>query len=140
MDHQSEFSLLRCRAGISVDDFVGLSGFARRTIYRWESGEKEPRKAAVQLLTTLIDRRVTTPENNEKSFRFIDLFAGIGGLRRPFDRHGECVFTSEWDKYSQRTYLANFDCQHELAGDITKIPVEQIPRHDLLLAGFPCQP
>lgn len=140
MDQQSEFSLLRCRAGISVDDFVTLSGFSRRTIYRWESGEGEPRRAAMQLLSTLLERRVVQPENDAKSFRFIDLFAGIGGLRRAFEKHGECVFTSEWDKYSQRTYLANFDCKHELAGDITKIPIEQIPRHDLLLAGFPCQP
>lgn len=137
---QSEFSLLRCRAGISVDDFVTLSGFSRRTIYRWESGDGEPRKAAMQLLWTLLNRRPAPAQNGEKSFRFIDLFAGIGGLRRGFDKHGECVFTSEWDKYSQRTYLANFDCKHELAGDITKIPVEQIPAHDLLLAGFPCQP
>jgi DNA (cytosine-5)-methyltransferase 1 len=50
------------------------------------------------------------------------------------------VFTSEWDKYSQQTYLANFACEHEVVGDITKVPVEDIPAHDLLLAGFPCQP
>lgn len=72
-------------------------------------------------------------------FRFIDLFAGIGGLRIPFDElGGECVFTSEWDKYSQQTYLANFGELPE--GDITKIAVDTIPSHDLLLAGFPCQP
>ncbi|MCE3519502.1 DNA (cytosine-5-)-methyltransferase, partial [Escherichia coli] len=61
-------------------------------------------------------------------------------LRRGFDEWGECVFTSEWDRYSQKTYLANYDCEHEVAGDITKVPVESIPAHDLLLAGFPCQP
>ena len=72
-------------------------------------------------------------------FRFIDLFAGIGGIRLPFQElGGKCVFTSEWDKFSSQTYKANFK---EIPwGDITKIPAEDIPAHDLLLAGFPCQP
>jgi len=75
-------------------------------------------------------------------FRFIDLFAGIGGLRMGFEAHGgECVFTSEWDKYAQKTYLANFpDAVEHLAGDITAIDADDIPDHDVLLAGFPCQP
>ena len=70
--------------------------------------------------------------------KFIDLFAGIGGIRIPFDELGyKCVFSSEWDKAACRTYEANFgECP---AGDITKIPAEEIPKHDLLLAGFPCQ-
>ncbi|MEO7617489.1 MAG: DNA cytosine methyltransferase, partial [Candidatus Saccharibacteria bacterium] len=73
------------------------------------------------------------------SFTFIDLFAGIGGIRIPFDEiGGKCVFTSEWDKFAQITYEANFgDKPH---GDITKIDPEEIPPFDLLLAGFPCQP
>ncbi len=72
-------------------------------------------------------------------FKFIDLFAGIGGVRLPFQElGGRCVFTSEWDKFSCQTYKANF---REMPwGDITKIPAEDIPAHDLLLAGFPCQP
>lgn len=75
-------------------------------------------------------------------FTFIDLFAGIGGLRRGFEAiGGKCVFTSEWDKYSQKTYRANFpDDDHEINGDITKVAVTDIPAHDVLLAGFPCQP
>ena len=74
-------------------------------------------------------------------FTFIDLFAGIGGMRLPFARlGGECVFTSEWDKYSVRTYVANFGDDHEVAGDITAIDEKDIPAHDVLLAGFPCQP
>jgi DNA (cytosine-5)-methyltransferase 1 len=72
-------------------------------------------------------------------FRFIDLFAGIGGIRIPFDElGGRCVFTSEWDKFSCQTYKANF--KEMPWGDITQIPAEDIPAHDLLLAGFPCQP
>lgn len=78
----------------------------------------------------------------EAEFTFIDLFAGIGGLRRGFESiGGRCVFTSEWDKYSQKTYAANFpDDDHEINGDITKVNVADIPAHDVLLAGFPCQP
>lgn len=80
------------------------------------------------------------PVLNEK-FRFIDLFAGIGGLRRGFESiGGKCVYTSEWNEYSKQTYLANFVCDHEIDGDITKVPVENIPFHDVLVAGFPCQP
>lgn len=75
------------------------------------------------------------------AFTFIDLFAGIGGMRLPFERlGGECVFTSEWDKYSVRTYVANFGHDHEVAGDITAIDEKDIPAHTVLLAGFPCQP
>ena len=71
--------------------------------------------------------------------KFIDLFAGIGGMRLAFERAGhECVFSSEWDAFSQKTYEANFgEIPH---GDITKIPESDIPTFDILLAGFPCQP
>ncbi|MBU0660931.1 DNA cytosine methyltransferase [Patescibacteria group bacterium] len=71
--------------------------------------------------------------------KFIDLFAGIGGIRIPFDEIGyNCVFTSEWDKFSQQTYKDNFgECPD---GDITKIKVADIPKHNIILAGFPCQP
>ncbi|KHL24799.1 cytosine methyltransferase [Croceibacterium mercuriale] len=135
----SEFSRLRTSAGISVDAFAATSGFSRRTVYRWESGDVPPRGAAVKLLDSMIrESRAAKPQG--KAFRFIDLFAGIGGLRRGFDEWGECVFTSEWDRHSQKTYLANYDWQHEVTGDITEVPVESIPEHDLLLAGFPCQP
>ena len=74
-------------------------------------------------------------------FRFIDLFAGIGGLRIGFESiGGTCVFTSEWNRFSQETYSKNFDEEHPIEGDITKINETNIPAHDVLLAGFPCQP
>ncbi len=77
-------------------------------------------------------------QNNIK-FKFIDLFAGIGGIRKPFDKlGGKCVFSSEYDKYCQITYQFNFG--EFPAGDITKIDEKDIPDHDILLAGFPCQP
>lgn len=70
---------------------------------------------------------------------FADLFAGIGGIRLAFERAGgRCVFTSEWDRHSARTYLENFG--DEPQGDIAAIPAEEVPDHDILLAGFPCQP
>lgn len=77
------------------------------------------------------------------SFRFIDLFAGIGGLRIGFEGiGGTCVFTSEWDTYAQRTYAANFGGDHPIAGDIRAYSADpdRVPEHDVLLAGFPCQP
>lgn len=74
-----------------------------------------------------------------RSYTFIDLFAGIGGMRLAFERSGfECLFSSEWNKFAQQTYSANFgDTPH---GDITEIESEDIPDHDVLVAGFPCQP
>jgi DNA (cytosine-5)-methyltransferase 1 len=79
------------------------------------------------------------PGKPRRSFTFIDLFAGIGGMRIAFESAGgECVFSSEWDKYAQRTYEWNFgETPH---GDITQIEAEVIPDFDVLLAGFPCQP
>ena len=72
-------------------------------------------------------------------FTFIDLFAGIGGIRIPFEAlGGTCVFSSEWDKHARQTYAANFG--ETSAGDITQIDAAEIPAHDILLAGFPCQP
>ena len=72
-------------------------------------------------------------------FTFIDLFAGIGGMRIAFEKTGgECVFSSEWDKFAQQTYAANFgDTPH---GDITQVELEEVPKHDILIGGFPCQP
>lgn len=77
------------------------------------------------------------PENAD--FRFIDLFAGIGGMRLAYESAGgHCVYSNEWNKYSQQTYYANFGEQPD--GDITKVDENLIPDHDVLVAGFPCQP
>lgn len=76
----------------------------------------------------------------KQKFTFIDLFAGIGGMRIAYERAGgKCVYSSEWNKYSQQTYKANFGDEPD--GDITKVDAEKdIPDHDILVAGFPCQP
>lgn len=90
----------------------------------------------------IVNDLFSTPTKKKKKsadFTFIDLFAGIGGIRMGFESAGgECVFTSEWDEPAQKTYQANFN---EIPyGDITKIEPEEIPSFDMLLAGFPCQP
>jgi len=85
-----------------------------------------------------IEYDVPFPPVKKPKFKFIDLFAGIGGFRMAFQNlGGKCVFTSEWDKYSQKTYEANYG--EVPFGDITKVDEKNIPDHDILLGGFPCQ-
>ncbi len=85
------------------------------------------------------DMRRKQHEEIDRQFTFIDLFAGIGGMRIAFEKSGgHCVYSSEWNKYSQQTYFANFGEQPE--GDITQVSASAIPDHDILVAGFPCQP
>lgn len=136
---KSEFRILRCRAGLSTEELAEELGYSEREIFRWESGHIKPRKIVLDWLRERAD--TVPPEANARGFTFIDLFAGIGGLRRAFDGiGGRCVFTSEWDKYAQLTYHTNYPDNRPIAGDITKVPVDEIPEHDVLLAGFPCQP
>lgn len=134
----TEFRRLRLDAGLSVPEAAAATGYAARTIHRWDRGETTPRRAAIEYL-----RGWGTPATAPVSpaFTFIDLFAGVGGLRLGFDAiGGKCVFTSEWDRFCQLTYQANFGADEPIAGDITEIPPDAIPPHDILLAGFPCQP
>lgn len=114
-----------------------------RTIHRWRTGETEP----PAYVADAIRQRCLPLASNEPlqphEFRFIDLFAGIGGIRTGFETiGGRCVFTSEWDEYARRTYLENFPSHpdHTFVGDITGVHEDDVPEHDVLLAGFPCQP
>ena len=91
-------------------------------------------REAVAYYVTDIKRKKKDTSN--KQFSFIDLFAGIGGMRIAFDRAGgHCVYSNEWNKYSQQTYFANFGEQPD--GDITQVNEKDIPNHDILVAGFP---
>lgn len=115
-------------------------GIDVRTVRRWEAGEIEPKPYMAAAL-----KQLTLPfghtEHHSGQFRFIDLFAGIGGIRAAFEAvGGRCVFTSEWDSYAQKTYAENFRDDHLIAGDITQLDAKDVPDHDVLLAGFPCQP
>ena len=87
----------------------------------------------------MLVRAKEEPGRRAGGYTFADLFAGIGGMRLAFEAAGcTCVYSNEWNKYSQRTYYANFGVQPE--GDITKVDADSIPDHDILVAGFPCQP
>ena len=87
----------------------------------------------------LLSAQTQTAVQKESRFTFIDLFAGIGGMRIAFEQQGgDCVYSNEWNKYCQQTYFANFGEQPD--GDITKVDARIIPKHDILVAGFPCQP
>lgn len=113
-----------------------------RTLRRWELRETDPPPYLADAIRQRLLPLATHSDESRAAFTFIDLFAGIGGIRMGFEAHGGyCVFTSEWNSYAQKTYLANFpDSAHAIAGDITKIDERDIPDHDVLLAGFPCQP
>lgn len=140
------FTELRQRTGLSVEDVADDLGYSASTIYRWERGETAPKAAvyrALEVIAQFADQPVSIVDNNHSGFRFIDLFAGIGGLRIGFQGiGGHCVFTSEWDKYSQETYRRNFRDNHPVNGDVREFSENPslIPEHDVLLAGFPCQP
>lgn len=140
---------LRKRLGLGRTEFanlLGLGSAGERTVRGWEEGEHTPSSAKWQAILAVEKKMMEYLQNApfrqqpacESKFTFIDLFAGIGGIRLPYQRlGGQCVFSSEWDKFSQKTYLTNFgEMPH---GDITKIKAMDIPDHDILLGGFPCQ-
>lgn len=128
--------------GLSQKDFsdaLGLGKFGDRTLRRWENGESSPSPLVYKAIMSFAADTPYAKEVDDAEFTFIDLFAGIGGIRIPFQElGGKCVFTSEWDKFAQKTYHVNFGDMPN--GDITKITNEEIPDFDVLLGGFPCQP
>lgn len=136
---ETDYSALYKQLGLSTEALAEHLGVSPREIRRWNSGEIKPKKMVLDVMKGLIrDTTLNGHAGHSGSFRFIDLFAGIGGTRIPFQElGGKCVFTSEWDKFSQQTYAVNFG--DTPSGDITKIPSADIPEHDVLLAGFPCQ-
>lgn len=127
-------------------NLLGMNSTGERTVRGWETGEHKPTPKKLSDIANLEQElkklRELAPfkySSKEKApFTFIDLFAGIGGIRLPFQYlGGKCVFTSEWDKFAQKTYIANYgEVPH---GDITQIKAKEIPSHDILLGGFPCQ-
>lgn len=142
-----EFAALREKAGLSIEEAAALLGRHPRTVRRYESrsdSHTTPPILAIEALKRAATERCCQEDGGGESFRFIDLFAGIGGLRIPFEEiGGRCVFTAEWDRFARETYAANFpeDEDHEFAGDIRPFASEpyRVPAHDVLLAGFPCQ-
>lgn len=137
----TEFGYIRELAGLSVKEVSGLLGKSERTIYRWENGDSVPNDSIIRELKAIYATRSGDKSGSSASFKFIDLFAGIGGLRKAFESiGGKCVFTSEWDMACRKTYQENFNCDHPVHGDIRDINLESMPEYDVLVAGFPCQP
>ena len=134
------------RAGLTVERVAGEFGTSPRQVRRYLAGECDvPKLAAERMRDMAVAGRSAFAFSEDPAFRFIDLFAGIGGLRIGFENiGGRCVFTSEWDRWSQKTYRANFadGDDHVFAGDIRPYGADPslIPAFDVLLAGFPCQP
>ena len=140
---------------------LGKSEWSRETLNRWVNGKSAP-KSLTALEAELLQKMLPSPpaHHPEYAFRFIDLFAGIGGIRHGFEAiGGQCVFTSEWNKNAVRTYKANWyndEASHRFNQDIREVTLSAdkdvseteayahidaaIPDHDVLLAGFPCQP
>ena len=123
-------------------ELAEVLGVTTRTLRRWQVRETDPPPYLADAIRQRLLPLAEQASDGNFAFRFIDLFAGIGGIRMAFEAHdGRCVFTSEWTPWAQKTYLANFpESAHALAGDITKVDERDVPDHDVLLAGFPCQP
>ncbi|WP_245269042.1 DNA (cytosine-5-)-methyltransferase [Mesorhizobium sp. WSM2561] len=125
---------------MTIEEAADFLEVSRRSAYRYEDGGRVP-KLALRTLREHAEKQTENPV--DASFRFIDLFAGIGGLRLGFEGiGGRCVFTSEWDPSAQKTYALNFRDNHEMGGDIREYSQNpsKIQDHDVLLGGFPCQP
>lgn len=139
----SPIELIRqARARYTVREVADRLDINESTLRRWQIKEEVPSYRDDSIRQRLLPL-LTAPANDDAKFTFIDLFAGIGGIRHAFQESGgRCVFTSEWNTYAQKTYLANFPHEegHVLEGDITKVDADDVPDHDVLLAGFPCQP
>ena len=139
----SEIHTLRRQLGWTQEEAAAFAGVDRRTYQRWERGDTEPRKLELQTFRNALRDLIGPPPERAGEFTFIDLFAGIGGMRAGFESAGgRCAFTSEWDRFSLKTYSANFPtADHPVVEDIRSISTPaEVPQHDILLAGFPCQP
>ncbi len=144
MDQIHPITLLReARETHTQAEIAELLNVDVRTVRRWEVRDNEPPEYLSDAIRQRILPLIENSSDNTPAFRFIDLFAGIGGIRLGFEANGgKCVFTSEWNKFAQKTYMENFpqDTNHTFVGDITTVDEQDIPDHDVLLAGFPCQP
>ena len=142
-DPADGFGAMFRRSGMSLDEAQEVLGISSVQIRRYLKGTSAVPKLVADKVSEVASAR--TPVRGPGLFRFIDLFAGIGGLRIGFEAiGGRCVFTSEWDRWSTETYCHNFADgeDHVMAGDIRPWSArpDSIPQFDVLLAGFPCQP
>ncbi|EKB9992492.1 DNA (cytosine-5-)-methyltransferase [Salmonella enterica] len=142
MTHVQPLELLKqARSRYTQREIAEHVGKDTKTVRRWEKGETPCPTMLVPALRDLLQHPASDSAESGNRFSFIDLFAGIGGIRLGFEAHGgECVFTSEWNDFSKKTYIENYGDHHPFIGDIVPFPAENVPDHDVLLGGFPCQP
>lgn len=144
MCHKNSATLLKqARTIYTQQEIAEKVGVDARTVRRWEACRPGPPKYLADMIKQKVLNFNPVEQQEKPLFSFIDLFAGIGGIRLGFEyQGGKCLFTSEWNQFAQKTYLENFpqSDDHQFEGDITKIDENDIPDHDILLAGFPCQP
>jgi DNA (cytosine-5)-methyltransferase 1 len=158
MQNLSDFELLSKLSSIYSQQALAYEiNHPREVVNRWlkERSRQQDQSWLTYSERIALEKMMPPRSNKVHDFTFIDLFAGIGGIRCGFElAGGKCVFTSEYDKYAVKTYLANYHCDHEIHGDIKEITQPEgltkkqaykyvqksIPDHDVLLAGFPCQP
>lgn len=158
MQNLSDFELLSKLSSIYSQQALAYEiNHPREVVNRWlkERSRQQDQSWLTYSERISLEKMLPPRSNKAHDFTFIDLFAGIGGIRCGFESAGgKCVFTSEYDKYAVKTYLANYHCDHEIHGDIKEITQPEgltkkqaykyvqksIPDHDVLLAGFPCQP
>lgn len=138
---------LRERCGLSIAEVANIADVSERTVRRWINGESKPQKLVLEKLQTFASEKAAKARR-QAGFKFVDFFAGIGGMRMAFEAAGgTCVATCEWDKYARQTYAANFPLHVDepFYDDVRKVTAElgairDIPDHDIFVAGFPCQP
>jgi DNA (cytosine-5)-methyltransferase 1 len=132
----TETFLHRAATGMDTKSAAAAIGIPSAALRRMEDGRDEPAPGVIEALKAKC--RVSAGKNG--GFTFIDLFAGIGGMRRAFEASGgDCVFTAEWNRYALETYVANHGADHTMVGDITAQEASAVLDHDVLVAGFPCQ-
>jgi len=133
----------RVELGLTQKEFaaaLGMGSSSERTVRRWEAGDTSLTAAECAFIASLVPvAPFDQGERPDAPFTYCDLFAGIGGIRMPFQElGGRCVFSCEWDKFAQKTYRMNYG--DTPAGDIREVASSDMPDFDVLLAGFPCQP
>lgn len=142
MERHKEIKQWREELGMTIkemSDAIGLDKNGDTYLRRCESGKEAIDEGLYIKIMNFAKERPFQKKKRKYKFTYIDLFAGIGGIRIPFQElGGKCVFTSEWDSFAQKTYRINFG--EEIHGDITRINEKDIPDFDILLGGFPCQP
>lgn len=134
--------LATARERFSQRDLATKLDVSAKTVARWEKGEiPQPQILELALRELMRTPTLVSASDASPGFTFADLFAGIGGIRYGFESAGgQCVFTSEWNEWSKKTYVENFGNDHPFIGDITQFNAKDVPDHDVLIGGFPCQP